>query len=330
MKTPSLLTLLFLGCLTATARCEDQQGFHPIFNGKDLTGWDAKPECWEVRDGEIWCTGKSQEKNWLIYRKEQPTNFSLRLEFRWDKGNSGVQIRSDDLGDWQIHGYQVEVATQEKMGLWHHSLLDANHPKKKARHLMATAGQRVTLETNGEKTMTQVKDAEKVKSHFKDHEWNTMEIIARGDTLVQKINDIVFSTLTDRDTEMSRKRGFIALQDHGKGCIVAFRNIQLQNFPIGLSTSPGQFKATHVVTADEVYYLTGPQQARAPDGKFKQGTQVELIRNSGSYSVVVTDGGVRAHLSTAALKPISNAKSESSSDLPDSQQHTNPKTEQNQ
>jgi len=54
-----------------------------------------------------------------------------------------------------------------------------------------------------------------------------MEIIAKGDTLIQKINGVVFATLTDKDTEMSRKKGFIALQDHGKGCIVAFRKIEL-------------------------------------------------------------------------------------------------------
>jgi len=324
-----LLLSCLVGCLVSTARCESPQGFFPIFNGKDLTGWDAKPDCWEVRDGEIWCTGKSQKKNWLIYRKEQPTNFALRLEFRWDKGNSGVQVRSDDLGDWQIEGYQVEIATQEKMGLWHHSLLDAKHPKKKARHLMATAGQHATLTTDGKKTIKQVEDAGKVKTNFKDHEWNTMEIIAHGDTLVQKINDVVFSTLTDRDVEMSRKRGFIALQDHGKGCIVAFRNIQLQNLPSGLSTSPDQFKATHILTAEAVYYLTGPQQSRPPDGKLKRGTQVQLIRDSGSYSVVVTDNGFRAHLSTASLKSISREKAESSSELPDAPDHAHPKTEEN-
>jgi hypothetical protein len=70
-----------------------------------------------------------------------------------------------------------------------------------------------------------------VKAHFKDHEWNKMEIIASGDTLTQKINGVVFSTVTDRDEEMSRRKGFIALQDHGKGCIVAFRNIRLKIEP---------------------------------------------------------------------------------------------------
>jgi len=310
MKTNYLLTVLFIGSMILSASGEDELPFTPIFNGKDLTDWDAKPDCWEVREGEIWCTGKSKEKNWLIWRKEQPGDFVLRLEFRWDKGNSGVQVRSDDLGKWQIYGYQVEVATQEKMGLWHHSLLDGKHPKKKQRHLMATAGQQVTLAPNGEKTVKQVNAANQIKQHFKDHEWNTMEITAQGDTLVQKINGVVFSTLTDRDKEMSRKSGFLALQDHGKGCIVAFRNIRLKQLTDTIATKPKEFMVTHIVTTEESYYTTGPQQARAPDGKFKKGTKVQLIEDSGSYCAVVSESGVRAYLSTASLKPITSEKGE--------------------
>ena len=41
------------------------------------------------------------------------------------------QVRSDDLGKWQVFGYQAEVAEQVKMGLWHHSLLAKEHPKKR-------------------------------------------------------------------------------------------------------------------------------------------------------------------------------------------------------
>ena len=209
----------------------EEKGFTAIFNGNNFQGWDGKPEAWEIRNGEIWCTGKSQEKNWLIWRKDQPANFILRLEFRWEKGNSGVQVRSDDLGKWQVFGYQVEVAEQAKMGLWHHSLLAKEHPKKKARHLMATAGQSNTLAPDGSKTVKQLSDPKKVQAHYKENAWNTMEIIARGPKLVQKINGVPFATLEDRDMEMSRKKGFIALQDHGKGCQVAFRKLRLKKLP---------------------------------------------------------------------------------------------------
>ena len=231
MKTFALKLLTYVLILPAALLCAEEKGFVPIFNGKNLDDWDSKPGMWEVRDAEIWCTGKSKEKNWLIWRREQPADFILRLEFRWDKGNSGVQVRSDDLGEWQVFGYQAEVASQDKMGLWHHSLLAKDHPRKKERHLMATAGQVATLAPDGSKTVKQGWDPRKVQSHFKEHEWNTMEIIAKGPKVAHKVNGVMFATVIDHDKEMSRKKGFIALQDHGKGCIVAFRKIRLKKLP---------------------------------------------------------------------------------------------------
>lgn len=213
-----------------TPNNEGETDYSPIFNRKDLTDWDGKPGAWEVRDGEIWCTGKMKERNWLIWRKEQPANFVLRLDFRWDKGNSGVQVRSDDLGDWQAFGYQVEVAGQKMMGLWHHSLMEKDHPKREARHLMATAGQEATIVADGSKTVKRLASPKKVQSHYNAHEWNTMEIIADGPKLVQKINGVVFATVIDHDTKMSRKKGFIALQDHG-GSVAAFRNLRIKTLP---------------------------------------------------------------------------------------------------
>ena len=222
-----LTTFFAVGSLAA----DSEEGFVSIFNGTNLEGWEGKPSAWELRDGAIWCTGKSKEKNWLVWRKDQPANFVLRLDFRWDRGNSGVQVRSDDLGDWMIFGYQVEVAARNKMGLWHHSLLAAGHPKKKARHLMATAGQIATIAPDGTKTVEQVGEPAEIQAHFNEHEWNSMELIVKGPKLIQNINGVPFSTVVDQDSEMSRKKGFIALQDHGKGCVVAFRNLRLKKLP---------------------------------------------------------------------------------------------------
>ena len=143
--------------------CADEPGFRPLFNGKNLDGWDSKPGAWEVRDGEIWCTGESVERNWLIWRGGEPSDFVLRLEFRWDKGNSGVQVRSDDLGEWQMFGYQVEIARREVMGLWHHSLIAKDHPKREARFLMTTAGERAVIAKDGTRVNTKLEDAPRYK-----------------------------------------------------------------------------------------------------------------------------------------------------------------------
>ncbi len=228
LATCCLLTALL--CFQSSLQSAEAQerGFVPIFNGIDLKGWDGKPGAWEVRDGAIWCTGTSKEKNWLIWRGGEPADFVLRLEFRWDEGNSGLQVRSDDLGDHMIFGYQVEIARQKVMGLWHHSLLDADHPKREARHLMSTAGEKAFIDEQGNRKNTKMADTTEIQSHFKEHEWNTMEIIAKGDTLIQRINGVHFATLIDKDKELSRKKGWIALQDHGKGCTVAFRDIRIK------------------------------------------------------------------------------------------------------
>ena len=51
-------TVIFgIGLALATAGTlkggEAEDGFVPMFNGKDLTGWEGVPGAWEVRDGAI-------------------------------------------------------------------------------------------------------------------------------------------------------------------------------------------------------------------------------------------------------------------------------------
>jgi uncharacterized protein (DUF1786 family) len=93
---------------------------------------------------------------------------------------------------------------------------------------MATAGQEVLITVDGKKSVKQVATNEEIIAHFRQESWNTMEVIAQGNTLTQKINDVVFSKVSDDDKRLSRRKGVIALQDHGKGCKVAFRNVRIR------------------------------------------------------------------------------------------------------
>ena len=38
---------------------------------------------------------------------------------------------------------------------------------------------------------------------------------------------------------------------------------------------------THVIVSESPYYTTSPAQARPPDGQFKPGTRVKLLRKAG-------------------------------------------------
>ena len=61
-----------------------------------------------------------------------------------------------------------------------------------------------------------------------------------------------------------------------------------------------------VIAEDTVYYKIGPQQAQPPDGTFRAGTRVTLIREAGSYSLVRSADGTRAYVVGSALKGEGN------------------------
>lgn len=213
---------LTLCALTASIRAsESEAGFVSLFNGKDLAGWDGMPDSWLVKDGAILSAGT--KKNWLIWRGGEVEDFELRLRFRFTKGNSGVQVRSEDKGGWQVHGYQVEVASLKEMGLWHESLWT-----DRERRFLSTAGQRVVIAPDGSKTVEQLADGTLVQATYRENDWNELTVIGSGPRLIQIINGVVFSDLTDHHAKFSRGRGVIALQDHGGGCVAEFKDIRLK------------------------------------------------------------------------------------------------------
>lgn len=201
-----------------------EPGFTSLFNGVDLTGWDGDKKAWTVRDGAIQSVGGKTKKNWLIWRGGELRDFELRLRFKFTKGNSGVQVRSKEIAKWQVRGYQVEIADATKIGLWHYSL----SPEKYRSHL-ATAGQFVRIGTDGKKKTTQRAAPPKVQSVCRNDEWNELVVIAKGPRLVQKINDVVFAELVDEDAKYAARSGLLALQDHGKGCVAAFKDIRIKH-----------------------------------------------------------------------------------------------------
>ena len=63
-------------------------------------------------------------------------------------------------------------------------------------------------------------------------------------------------------------------------------------------------KTTHHVRMETVYYLTGPQQARPPEGRLQAGTGCRVIGDNGSYLQVTTDKGLTAWVHKDSLTPI--------------------------
>jgi len=222
----SLIVILFAASPPAAAEVE--KGFTRIFNGKDLTGWDGDTRLWSVKDGVI--RGQTTKEKpashntFLIWRGGTLADFELRLSFRITSGNSGVQVRSKDRGDWRVTGYQVEVVPDKaQMGLFY---------DEGGRAHLARPGQKVVVDAKGKKQVVgSVGDAKEIQRAYKEKEWNEFVIVARGNHLIQKINGVVFSELTDEHKEGRALSGILALQIHaGPPMLVEYKDIRLKTF----------------------------------------------------------------------------------------------------
>ena len=102
--------LVVLG-VVAPFLAEDKkdEGFGPMFNGKDLTGWKTEggQSHWSVVDGVL--TSSASGANLLT--SDTFTDFRLHVEFRYPKGgNSGVYLR----GRYEV---QIEDSPQREWPL---------------------------------------------------------------------------------------------------------------------------------------------------------------------------------------------------------------------
>jgi hypothetical protein len=98
---------------------DDHTGFRQIFDGRSLTGWDGDPSLWRAEGGaivgETTAAAPLKQNSFLIWRGGEPADFELKLEFRINATNSGVQYRSaqvppsGDIGKWVLRGYQADI-----------------------------------------------------------------------------------------------------------------------------------------------------------------------------------------------------------------------------
>ncbi len=110
------LLLASLGFLFVVARpvCGDEDGFRPLFNGRDLAGWvpvNVAPETFSARDGMIVSTGRPTG---VIRTDRQYENFVLELEWRHMQpgGNAGLFVWSDGLPDVGVpftRSFEVQI-----------------------------------------------------------------------------------------------------------------------------------------------------------------------------------------------------------------------------
>jgi hypothetical protein len=210
-----------------------------LFNGKDLTGWDGDPRLWSVKDGAI--RGQTTEQNpahgntFCIWRGGKLKDFELKIKFRIQSGNSGVQYRSKEFDKWRISGYQAEVTNSPgAVGFLYHEA---------GRGSLVNVGDMVAIDQKANKNViSKVADRDElIKSgYYKDKDWNEYYIIAQGNHLVHYLNGYQTIELIDndrvtnpddpKDRNGAAREGLLALQIHaGDPMIVEFKDIRIRN-----------------------------------------------------------------------------------------------------
>ena len=204
MKKLITLGLVFgLILITGTAMQADDDKFKPLFNGKNLNGWEPTPGGkWEVKEGVIVGTSpKNEPRHGILLTKKRFKDFVVKAKFRVLHGDSGFYFRVDRVNSGvSVHGFQVEVdETDETGGLY---------------------------ETGGRGWVHQpTKDVAK-KRAYKRGEWSDLELTAKGGDITVKINGVVSTKLTN---DNSRREGHIGLQLHGGQVMhVEYKEIHLK------------------------------------------------------------------------------------------------------
>jgi hypothetical protein len=228
MRRLSLLAALSALCaflLPHTVRA-GEDGFRPLFNGKDLEGWvnvNTHPSTFYVKDGMIATTGKPYG---FLRTDRHYENFVL--EFEWmhrpvpktDVGNSGLFVWGDPIpatGTVYTRGIEVQVLVNlnvkdtytshgDIFSIWGASCKpDRPHPKGWERCLPSE---------------------ERAKGAY---EWNHYRVEANDGAIKLSVNGKQVSGVT----QCNPRKGYLALESEGSECW--FKNIRIKELP---STNP--------------------------------------------------------------------------------------------
>ena len=229
MKTTMLLaavTMALVGGFAGISAGEEQDGFKPLFDGKTLEGWSGNEKFWSVKDGAI--TGQTTAENptqgntFLIWKGGEVKDFHLYLKFKIVGGNSGIQYRSTDKGNHVVHGYQADIDSGETyIGILY---------EEGGRGILAQRGEKVVIGADGKKEVTgKLGDSKEIAAAVKKEDWNVYYIHAKGNLLVQTINDHTTVHVIDNESGKAKASGILALQLHaGPPMTVQFKEILLR------------------------------------------------------------------------------------------------------
>jgi hypothetical protein len=201
------LSLLLVFALLPLAAADD--GWTPLFNAKDLTGWKASEnvETFTVQDGAIVAHGRRSHLFYVgDFQNHNFKDFELSVDVMTRLGaNGGIYIQTEfqDSG-WPGKGFEVQVNNSYQAD-----------PRKTG-------------------SLYEVQDVR--ADLVKDDEWFNETITVKGDTITVSVNGKQVVTWTQPATwsgtsDFPGRRigpGTIALQGHDPGSTVYYKNIRIR------------------------------------------------------------------------------------------------------
>jgi hypothetical protein len=218
-----LRTLAFpLFLLAAVGHAED--GFVPLFNGRDLSGWvnvNCAPETFRATNGVLYCTGVPTGE---LRTPRMYQNFILEVEWRHlrPKGNAGVFVWADALtapGQPFIRGVEVQVLDGQE-GPGHTSDGD----------IFPIHGAKMTPE-NGRGGDRAFPTEKRMKP---SPEWNHYRVECLDGNISLAVNGKVVT----RGHQASPSKGYLCLESEGSP--IEFRNLRVKELPAKEALAPEQ------------------------------------------------------------------------------------------
>ncbi len=194
-----------------------EDGFQPMLNGKDFSGWvrtNTPAETWSYQDGMLVCTGKPIGE---IRTEKMYQNFIMELEWRHmvPRGNAGIFVWADDITSRGVpfhRGIEVQVLENAYGNNKSHTTHGDIFPIHGA-------------------TMTPINGrggsrAFPTESRSKPSpEWNHYRIECRDGEISLAVNGKVVT----RGKECVPRKGYICLESEGG--VVHYRNVRIKELP---------------------------------------------------------------------------------------------------
>ncbi len=194
-------------------------GFVPLFNGNDLSGWKVEggeASKWWVENGVIVARGQNYSTRSYLLTDRDYSNFVLRLEFNLEKGcSSGLSVRA-------IPGDKMPLPNRTRI---------FDHPLFK---LMDSRGREETGTTHWIRDGMNVKPGQSAELNPYGS-WNRVEIQVTGHTMSASVNGkpVLNTRLGPRVLfpdgtipALNRATGRIGLQKHTG--TIRFRKIEIK------------------------------------------------------------------------------------------------------